>query len=304
MFASMLTLLITSAAAQLDAVILVSDTLPEYQETAEAFVTNYPGTSQIMNIEGSKAKSVRIVNDLRANPPLVIFAIGTKAAYTSVQELDYIPCIYAMVNNPIKYGIYGDRVGGIKDHPSVDITLAQIRLFLPRTQKIGIFISDASNVETPATASEIAESMNYEVEFIRVNTNADIRREMRNIHDRVDVLWLVPDSTIITPDNFHTITMMANRHRVPVISNSERLAQAGALFSVIPDIYGIGQQAASIAAQIVNDETDDIVGIGNRFGGIIFTPETPNVIFNEQTQRTIGLELDPFAEGFVDKWVR
>ena len=155
-----------------------------------------------MHIEGNKAKSIRIANELRDNPPEVIFAIGTKAAYTSVQKLDYIPCIYAMVNNPIKYGIYGDRTTGIVDHPSVDITLAQIRLFLPKTQRIGVFISDASSVDMPTEASTIAESMKYNVDFIRVNTNADIRKEMRNIHERVDVLWLIPDSTIITADNF------------------------------------------------------------------------------------------------------
>lgn len=291
-----LSVILSIAYAQTDAVILVSETLPEYQLAAEAFASSYPGSTKIIQIEGNKAKSIRIANELRANPPNVIFAIGTKAAYTSVQKLDYIPCIYAMVHNPIKYGIYGDRITGIVDHPSVDITLAQIRLFLPNTQTIGVFISDASSVDIPTDASNMARSMNYKVEFIRVNNNADIRKEMRNIHERVDALWLIPDSTIITPDNFHTITMMANRHRIPVITNSERLAQAGALFSVTPDINGIGQQAATLATQIVNDETD--------FGGITFTPEIPNVIFNTQTQRTIGLELDPFAEGFVDTWVR
>ena len=296
MMLSLLTLLTSIAEAREAAVILVSDQLPEYEQTAKAFADSYPGLTQIIQIEGSKAKSIRIANDLRNDPPPIIFAIGTKAAYTSIQKLDYIPCIYAMVHDPIKYGIYGDKVTGIMNHPSVDVTLAQVRLFIPKAKKIGIFISDASNVEVPTDASEVAQEMSYSIEFIRVNTNEDIRKEMRNIHDRVDALWLMPDSTLITPDNFHTITMMANRHRLPVITNSERLAQAGALFSVIPDLNGIGQQAAELAVEIVKSETD--------FGGITFTPEIPNVIFNPQTQRTIGLELDPFAEGFIDSWTR
>ena len=49
-------ILVTSAFARDAAVVLISDSLPEYQETAKAFADTYPGTTQVYHIRGNKAK--------------------------------------------------------------------------------------------------------------------------------------------------------------------------------------------------------------------------------------------------------
>lgn len=282
------------AFARDSAVVLISDSIPEYQETAQAFADSYKGQVQVYHLEGNKAKAMKIAQDLSSDPPPAIFAIGAKAAYISVQQLSYIPCVYSMVHDPVKYGIYGDKVTGIAGQPSAEVTLAQIRVFLPKVKKIGVFITDASAVEGPSDASQVAEAMGYEIEFIRLNSNTELRKEMSIIHKKVDAIWLMPDPTFITPENFHTLTMMANRNRLPVLTNSDLLAQAGALFSVTPDRFGVGQQAANLVYEIYADRTD--------YGGMTFVPEIPRVTFNEQTQHTLGLELEPFATGFIDAW--
>ncbi len=289
-------ILMSTAFGREAAVILISDSLPEYHETAQAFSDTYPGITQVYHIEGNKTKALRITKDLSLDPPPVIFAIGSKAAYISIQELPFIPCVYSMVHDPIKYGIYGDKVVGISNQPSAEVTLAQIRMFTPKTKRIAVFITDSSAVEGPSDAEKVAKLMNFEIEFIRINSNSELRKEMSILHKKVDAIWLMPDPSLVTPDNFHTITLMANRNRLPVISNSDLLTQAGALFSVTPDRESVGQQASGLVYQIYTGETD--------IEGMTFVPEMPRVTFNENTQRTLGLELDPFAQGFIDEWVQ
>lgn len=286
--------LCSAAFARDAAVVLISDSLPEYTETAQAFADSYQGQVQVFHLEGNKAKAMKIAQDLSSDPPPAIFAIGAKAAYISIQQLPYVPCVYAMVHDPIKYGIYGDKVTGITSQPSAEVTLAQVRVFLPKVQKIGIFITDGSAVEGPSDASQVAKSMGYEISFIRLNSNSELRKEMSLIHKKVDAIWLMPDPTFVTPENFHTLTMMAYRNRLPILTNSDLLAQAGALFSVTPDRFGVGQQAATLVYEIYVDRKD--------YGGKTFVPEIPRVTFNEETQRTLGLELEPFATGFIDAW--
>ena len=283
-----------SAFARDAAVVLISDSIPEYQETAQAFADSYQGQVQIFHLEGNKAKAMKITQDLASDPPPAIFAIGAKAAYISIQQLPYIPCVYAMVHDPVKYGVYGDKVTGISGQPSAEVTLAQVRVFLPKVKKIGVFITDASAVEGPSDASQVAEGMGYELDFIRLNSNTELRKAMSTIHNKVDAIWLMPDSTFITPDNFHTLIMMANRNRLPVLTNSELLTQAGALFSVTPDRFGVGQQAATLIYEIYTDRTD--------YGGMTFVPEIPRVTFNKQTQYALGIDLEPFATGFIDAY--
>ena len=81
------------------------------------------------------------------------------------------------------------------------------RVFLPKVKKIGVFITDASAVEGPSDASQVAEGMGYELDFIRL-IQYEVKKEMSTIHNKVDAIWLMPDSTFITPDNFHTLIML------------------------------------------------------------------------------------------------
>jgi putative ABC transport system substrate-binding protein len=289
---------IASAFAKDYVAVVVSDTLPEYLETAQSFIDAYPGSLETYQIGGNKTKAIRIMNEIQNDPPSMIFAVGTKAAYISIQQASDIPCFYVMVNNPTRYGIYGDNVMGITSFPTAEMTLSQLQLFVPKAQRLGLFMSSSSPAELISDAVEKAKSMGYEPIIIHINSNTDLRRELRLIPAKVDAIWLFPDPQIITPDNFHMISSMAKRSKIPVVTNSELLTQGGALFSVTPNNVFIGQQAASLMGEILEMrelQDEDIH---------IYYPEIPKIIFNETTQKTIGLELTPFANGFIDEFVQ
>ena len=48
--------LCVSAFARDAAVVLISDSIPEYQETAQSFVDSYQGQVQVFHLEGNKVK--------------------------------------------------------------------------------------------------------------------------------------------------------------------------------------------------------------------------------------------------------
>ena len=276
--------------------ILISDNLPEYQEPAQAFIEAYGGTTQTFHLEGDKGKALKITRDLREDPPLMVFAIGAKAAYITKQELPFIPMVYAMIHEPSKYGIYGDNVTGISNNPAPELTLAQFRLFVPKAKTIAFFISESASIEVVSNATETAKSMGFKTKLIRVNSSMELRKSLSYISKEADAIWLLPDPLIITPENFHYISSIATRSKIPVLTNSELLTQAGALMSITPDRSGVGQQAADIINAMLQDEAE--------YGGSTFLPETPHITFNEGTQKNIGLEIDAFAKGFIDEIVQ
>ena len=61
--------------------VLISDSIPEYQEPAQAFIDAYPGPVQTFHLEGNKSKAVKITNELQDDPPPMVFAIGAKALH-------------------------------------------------------------------------------------------------------------------------------------------------------------------------------------------------------------------------------
>ena len=293
---SLLSFALLSVAFARDTVaILISDSLVEYQEPAKAFIEAYPGTTQTFHIEGDKSKALNITRDLQDDPPEMIFAIGAKAAYIARQELPFVPIVYAMIHDPNKYGIYGDNVTGISSHPPAEVSLAQFRLFVPKAKTIAIFISESASIELVSNATEVAKSMSIKTKLIRVNSSMELRKALSVIDKQADAIWLLPDPVIITPENFHYIHSIATRSKIPILANSELLAQAGALLSITPDPSGVGQQAADLIMTMQIDGVD--------YGGATFLPEIPRVIFNQTTQKSIGLEIDPFAKGFIDELV-
>ena len=273
--------------------ILISDSIPEYQDPAKAFIEAFPGTTQTFYIEGDKAKALKITRDLQDDPPEMIFAIGAKAAYIAKQELPFVPMVYAMIHDPVKYGIYGDNITGILSQPPAEVTLAQFRLFVPKANTIAIFVSEAANIEIVSNATEVAKNMNIETKLIRINSSMELRKSLSVISKQADAIWLLPDPVVITPENFHYIHSIATRSKIPILTNSELLAQAGALLSITPDRTGVGQQAADLITTMRSGDVD--------YGGATFLPEIPRISFNETAQKDIGLELDPFAKGFIDE---
>lgn len=288
--------LLSVAFARDTVAILISDSLPEYQEPAKAFIESFSGTTQTFYLEGDKAKALKITRDLQDDPPEIIFAIGAKAAYIAKQELPYIPMVYAMIHDPNKYGIYGDNITGILSQPPAEVTLAQFRLFVPKAKTIAIFVSESANVGTVTNATEVAKSMNIETKLIRVNSSMELRKALSVISKQADAIWLLPDPIVVTPENFHYIHSIATRSKIPILANSELLAQAGALLAITPDRTGVGQQAADLINTIQTEDVD--------YGGATFLPEIPRITFNETTQKSIGLEIDPFAKGFIDEMVQ
>ena len=278
-------------------VVLISDNLPEYEETQRAFNEVYPSSSvRVMQIDGNKPQALRHIKELQEKPPPLVFAIGTKAAYITIQEMPNTPCIYAMVHDPIKYGIYGKNVTGISSQVPAEVTLSQLQLFVPEARKIAVFISDSASLDLVNNATAAARQMGLDLQLVRISSNLELRKELSTLVKEIDAIWLLPDPEIVTPENFHTINAMAQRSKIPVVSNSELLAQAGTLFSVTPKGSVVGQQAAELAYAILNDPNTS-------YGGAIYMPELPHIVLNEETQRTIGLDIDPFAKGFVDKIV-
>ena len=124
----------------------------------------------------------------------------------------------------------------------------------------------------------------------------ELRKALSVLSKQADAIWLLPDPVVVTPENFHYIHSIATRSKSPILANSELLAQAGALLAVTPDRNGVGQQAADLITTMQNDDVD--------YGGSTFLPEVPRITFNETTQKNIGLDIDPFATGFIDEMVQ
>lgn len=285
------------AFARTDVAVLVSDALSVYDAPVARFKETVGRPVTVFDIQGSRPRAQAIVNQLKADPPPLVFAVGAKAAYTAVNDLPGIPIVFAMVLDPNKYGISGTQVTGVSMDVPPEATLAQFQLFVPGVKRIGVLLSASNNSKQVQEAIAAAKSLGLEPNVQRVTSARDVRAAWQRMVGEVDAVWLLPDPVVMAPDTFRWLRGETLRRHLPVLAATENLVRAGALLCVAPDRTMAGQQAGELARRVLD---------GGELPGMI-EPELPGamrVVLNRDTLDAIGLSVDELMLDFADEVVR
>lgn len=276
-------------------VVLQSDNYKEYSTPAKVFekLLKTKTKTTIYSIHGKKRVAEDIADELREDPPDLIFALGAKAAWTAKNKLPDIPMLYAQVRNPKRYGIKGENVVGISIEPPADLTISQFQLFVPKAKNIVFFVNKDNTSPIIQNAESTAKNYGLNPIKIKVNSTRDLRKALTKLPPETDVIWLLPDPVVITPDNFYHINNTAHRGMIPTLASSYHLAKAGSLLSISPNYEVLGEQAVQIAKKILKGETS--------LFGKEFQPEDVYVALNLNTQKNIQLEIAEHNLDFVNK---
>lgn len=296
MTSTLLLLSLGLAHARSTIVVLTSEELPHYRTTATAFAAQLGQPVEVIRIKGQRERAMRVAAELTTDPPPLILALGEKAAWTAVHHGPNVPIVHAMVDDPGRYEIDGAFVTGVRSDAPPDAVLAELRLYAPDVQRIGIIIS-ASNTSPRVGASiQAAKEAGFEVTARRVGTSRDVKRAFGNIRNDVDALWVLPDQDVIDPTSFHYLRREASRARMPMLAWSPALVEAGALMAVTADADRVAAQAATLAQRILDGETAGAIPMVD--------PAATRVVLNRDTLESLGLNVDEGLLDFVDEVVR
>jgi putative ABC transport system substrate-binding protein len=289
--------LLTGLAHARDAVVvLTSDDLPRYEAPLPSLERGLGRPVQVLRIRGSKQTALSIAADLGEDPPPLVIALGAKAAWTAVHQGPNVPIVWAMVDDPDRYDLTGAFVTGINGDVPPDLVLAQLRLFAPEVERIGIVIGAGNTSPRVGAAIDAAKAAGYEVTARRVGTPRDVARAFARLRGEIDALWILPDRDVIDPNAFHHLRREAERARMPVLAWSPMLVEAGALMCVAPDPDRVGAQAAELASRVLAGETAGAIEP--------IDPDGARVVINRDTMETINLAIDEDLLDFVDEVVR
>lgn len=72
-----------------------------------------------------------------------------------------------------------------------------------------------------------------------------------------EVLWLLPDQTVISPETVRFLFDFAIAYKIPVVSFSKQYLAFGAFMSIGVDVFDIGRQTGEMANRIFNGKPTD-----------------------------------------------
>lgn len=232
--------------------IIVSNDVPSYKEALDGFIQMHPSfTYTVYPIGGSEKKwaaTYRILTETKPDLLLAIGAMGAQLANTTIKD---IPIVFCMVNDPQESGLQTGNITGITLKVPVEVQLKTIRFVFPQAKKVGVIYNPKNTEKIIQEGGEYGRKAELKILPVKVDTKEDVPRALRSLKS-IDIIWLVMDSTVISPKALNAIFDFAKTNQIPIMADTEEFVEDGALYATSINYQKIGQQAFKLVQQILS----------------------------------------------------
>ncbi|MDD5224213.1 MAG: ABC transporter substrate-binding protein [bacterium] len=240
--------------AAAEVTVLLSDDKVAYNEALGGLENIVPG-SMVFNMKGDSDLGRQILRQIRSEHPRVLVTIGARAADLARSETPEIPLVYCMVVNPDEYNLSGENITGVKlQIPPFD-QFNFIKQMLPKVKIIGTIYDPAGSKYLVDLAREAASQLGLVLLDYPITSQQEISGEVKKLIGKIDLFWLIPDTTIISRDSFKYILTATIENEIPMLTFSSNLAKSGALISLSPDYRSSGLLAGKMAREILGGKS-------------------------------------------------
>lgn len=207
--------------------------------------------SEIKKIVISEFEGKDVVKTINSFKPDIVLAIGMGALQV-VKEIKDIPVVYMMVLNPTSI-ISGEKnIFGVSMSIPPEKQLDLLLNVLPHVKNIGLLYDPDRTGYIVKDAMIAAGKMNINLIAKEIQNSRDVPSELLGMRKNIDVFWMLPDLTVITPATIKFLLLFSLENKIPVLAFSDKYVELGALMSISIDPFDIGRQAGEIANAIVS----------------------------------------------------
>ncbi|MEN8256414.1 MAG: ABC transporter substrate binding protein [Thermodesulfobacteriota bacterium] len=191
----------------------------------------------------------RLVRQIRKENPDLLIAFGSKALRFTASIKD-IPIIYLLVPSPDKIIRDRSNVTGVLLQPVAGLEFRALRKIAPALKRIGVVYNPAKSKDLVRETISNNKDLHY---MLRpVQQPQEVAKQLDTLASEVDLVWMPPDSTVLTPHTEQSFYLFSLQNEVPLLAFSEKYLKKGASFAVSLDLSSMGDMAADLALLIKN----------------------------------------------------
>jgi|GEM_PF-419194 putative ABC transport system substrate-binding protein len=236
--------------------------LPEYNQAQEGFFAELSESGRRPHVQTFTLGAGVEHNDsiwqiIRRGSPDLILAVGTRAAREAVAREQKIPIVYTMVltmPEDANTGLSRDahqNLTGATLNISQETQLEEIRRAFPTVRRIGVICDSTRTRAIAERAQRLARQQGLTFEIAWVRDETEVPAAVRHLREITDVLWMLPDQTVLTPRSSRYIIFELIKSGIPVIGLSSAYVKAGALLALECRYDDIGRQSGELAVRIL-----------------------------------------------------
>ena len=240
-----LTLLNLLPAWSAEILVLQSNHGPGYTQALRGFHAASKKSNRVVMLSDYAEVDVdRLVKEER---PRLVVALGDRAL-AAAGKLREVP-VLALLSLALDYRKHGDNVGGISMIPAPE---QYLRLFTAMgVKRVGVFYDPSKTGAYLKGFEHDSKRLGLKLAAEPVNGPREIQAKLDRIRERVDVLLVLPDSTVFTTLNMEAFMLFSMDQNVPVVTFSGHHLKKGAACALEIDYYDIGVQAAELAGSML-----------------------------------------------------
>jgi ABC-type uncharacterized transport system substrate-binding protein len=243
-----------------------------YRDVAAAVAREIPATVSLQDCNGDPDRC----GEVASAPADVVVAIGALAARALAGATR--PAIACALLNP------GDSSApGVAYYPSAGQQLRTIKAALPGRTRIGVIYNPERSRAYVAAAEQAAAKLGLRLVEQAATKPQELGFLFRTLQKEIDVLWLIPDQSLITTDSFLLLAELAAESKVPLVGFAEAFARGGAVLAIYSEPAVVGSQCARLAIDALR---------GGVLGGTQ-DPERVSCAVNSRIEDQLGLNVPP-----------
>ena len=183
--------------------------------------------------------------------PDLVLAIG-KEALSRARGISDTPVVYLMVPNP------GSVLSGEKNITGVSMNIPEEKQImalmdsLPNTRRIGLIYDPDRTGPVVERAKDFAGRIGVQIIAREIHNAKDAPTLIMRMKGKIDVFWMLPDLTVVTPETVEFLLLFSFENQVPIFSFSEKYVELGAFMSMDIDAFDLGVQAGELANRILD----------------------------------------------------
>jgi len=275
------------AHAEETAIVIKSQNLSAYNEVVKGFqdecLKNNITIKSIYDLNGKMKVGQKISRKARKQKPDIVLAIGVLAATVVKEEIKDVPIVFCMVINHARFHLTKPNITGISTEMAIEDQLKGYQSILGSFSNLGVIYDPSKTGNIIEKTEKKIEDAGLKLVKYEIDSTKEVSEAMESLIGKIDALWLLPDSTVVTKKSFAFIKSTTIKNRIPLLCTSDVFVKAGALAAVSPNHKDVGKQAAELARKILELSTPDSLGI--------VYPDHFKLTVNTDTAEKLGLKL-------------
>jgi ABC-type uncharacterized transport system substrate-binding protein len=179
-----------------------------------------------------------------------VFVIGIDALSRAKRIRD-LPVVYAMVPGGQSTDGYAENVSGVNMYISPKEYLSAIRKVFPHATRIGVLYDPGHLEAYIREAASVAKAMGLGLVMKKVLRPGDVPSLIEGMQSKIDVYWMLPDTTVVNKESVELLLLFSFQNRVPVFTFSKKYVEMGAVAGLNMMPFDMGVQAGELMKKLL-----------------------------------------------------